>query len=567
MHHSPAALIFLAVFPFHNNIYAFSSHNINKNLDHKIILMSSSLLDTDALAVEANSFASANGIQVERRKTKEEQNYISYEGAPMSLLPNAYPKSEFKKACDVAPAFNELVDRVSRDDKFLEDTLGGGVSEMDPFTAKILELYRKVYVNDSDANAPAKIADKLGIHRSDYMLHCNSNDNSYQMKQVELNTIASSFAGLSCKIANMHRFLTSRYAKECEEFLQINRKRVTMNENVDDASSQLSVPVNPALEELAFAMKVAYDRYVERFLVEAKETFPPVVLFVVQEGETNTVDQKLLEFALWEAHQIPVVRRSMKQLHAELVLDDKNGALYLESHEIAVIYFRAGYAPTDYSSENDTEWKARLTLETSRATKSPCLGYHLAGTKKVQQELARPGCLEKFFPGKDEVDKVAAMRACFAGLYSCGDDATPEDMTAIKDALDGGHNKYVLKPQREGGGYNFYGEDLAAKLRKNVSRTGSDNDSLLLGKDLAEYILMQRLFPPQQNAILLREGIVEGENDSVSELGAYGTLIVDSKGGVILNRYAGFLLRTKFSGVDEGGVASGFATLSSPYLC
>ena len=33
----------------------------------------------------------------------------------------------------------------------------------------------------------------------------------------------------------------------------------------------------------------------------------------------------------------------MKQLHAELVLDDKNGALYLESHEIAVIYFRAGY--------------------------------------------------------------------------------------------------------------------------------------------------------------------------------------------------------------------------------
>ena len=283
MHHSPAALIFLAVFPFHNNTYAFSSHNINKNLDHKIILMSSSLLDTDALAVEANSFASANGIQVERRKTKEEQNHISYEGAPMSLLPNAYPKSEFKKACDVAPAFNELVDRVSRDDKFLEDTLGGGVSEIDPFTAKILELYRKVYVDDSDTNAPAKIADKLGIHRSDYMLHCNSNDNSYQIKQVELNTIASSFAGLSCKIANMHRFLTSRYAKECEEFLQINRKRVTMNENVDDASSQLSVPVNPALEELAFAMKVAYDRYVERFVVEAKETFPPVVLFVVQE--------------------------------------------------------------------------------------------------------------------------------------------------------------------------------------------------------------------------------------------------------------------------------------------
>ena len=156
------------------------------------------------------------------------------------------------------------------------------------------------------------------------------------------------------------------------------------------------------------------------------------------------------------------------------------------------------------------------------------------------------------------------MRACFAGLYSMGDDATEDDVAAAEAVLNGGESKYVLKPQREGGGYNFYGKDLLAKLRENTS---SDGGKLKLGDTLAEYILMQRLFPPQQRAILLRGGKVEGSGDSVSELGCYGCLVVDSDGKVLHNKYAGFLLRTKFSNVDEGGVASGFATLSSPFLC
>ena len=58
--------------------------------------IAASVLDTDALAVEANSFASANGIQVERKKTDKSDDNL-FLGAPMSLLPNAYPEQEFKK--------------------------------------------------------------------------------------------------------------------------------------------------------------------------------------------------------------------------------------------------------------------------------------------------------------------------------------------------------------------------------------------------------------------------------------------------------------------------------------
>lgn len=57
--------------------------------------------------------------------------------------------------------------------------------------------------------------------------------------------------------------------------------------------------------------------------------------------------------------------------------------------EIAVVYFRAGYSPADYFGQ--TEWDARLKLERSTAIKSPSIGYHLAGTKKVQQVLAEEG--------------------------------------------------------------------------------------------------------------------------------------------------------------------------------
>lgn len=55
-------------------------------------------------------------------------------------------------------------------------------------------------------------------------------------------------------------------------------------------------------------------------------------------------------------------------------------------------------------------------MERSLAVKCPDISTHLAGTKKVQQELARPGVLERFFP--DEPETVAQIQATFAGLYT-----------------------------------------------------------------------------------------------------------------------------------------------------
>lgn len=476
------------------------------------------------------------------------------------------------------------MDRISKDDEFLKDTLGGehGVISKDGYTKKLLELYDDIYVND-DGDKPnfAKTADSLGVHRSDYMLDgdCDQDGpfNGYGLKQVELNTIASSFAGLAANVAGMHRMLTERFGDELKGWLEANKNTV-MGENYKPADGTTpGVPVNPALTNLPKAMNVAYENYVARF----EPTIPTVILFVVQEGETNTVDQRMLEFELWNNHRVPVVRMSLTKAKTSLELDPESGALYIlpdtsadgelgsnpTKLEVSIVYFRAGYAPTDYPDGDDgIEWDSRELIERSRATKSPRLGYHLAGTKKVQQELARPGVLERFFD-KEEIDEgiVDELRGAFTGLYSLGKDAGPNDIKAVKEAITGKDGLYVLKPQREGGGYNYYGEDLAKKIKDNSEEF--ENGGLTLGEDLAEFILMQRLFPPKQNAVLLRAGLVEAAGESISELGCFGTIVQSHDGKTLHNEYAGFLLRTKLSNVDEGGVAAGFATLSSPYLC
>ena len=85
----------------------------------------------------------------------------------------------------------------------------------------------------------------------------------------------------------------------------------------------------------------------------------------------------------------------------------------IDDSEVGVIYMRCGYHPDQYPTQ--AEWDARLMMERSLAVKSPSINYHLAGTKKVQQELARAGQVEKFLG--DNV-QISAVKEIFTGLYS-----------------------------------------------------------------------------------------------------------------------------------------------------
>ncbi|KAL2518581.1 Glutathione synthetase [Abeliophyllum distichum] len=403
--------------------------------------------------------------------------------APFSLLPMPFPESHWKQACQIAPIFNELVDRVSLDGKFLQDSLSR-TKKVDAFTSRLLEIHSKML----DANKKEEI--RLGLHRSDYML----DEQTKLLLQIELNTISSSFPGLSSLVSELHRSLLHQY----KQHLALNPERI---------------PQNNSVTQFAEALSKAWSEY---------NNPRAVVLVVVQTEERNM--------------------KTLAEIDAlgELLPD---GTLVVDGEAVAVVYFRAGYAPSDYPSES--EWRARLLMEQSSAIKCPSIAYHLAGTKKIQQELAKPNVLERFLENKDDIAKV---RKCFAGLWSL------EDSNIVKDAIEK-PGLYVMKPQREGGGNNIYGDDVRETLRR-MEKEGSDED--------AAYILMQRIFPTLSPAVLMRQGISRKDH-VISELGVYAAYL-RNKTKVIMNEECGYLMRTKVSSSNEGGVAAGFAVLDSIYL-
>jgi len=209
------------------------------------------------------------------------------------------------------------------------------------------------------------------------------------------------------------------------------------------------------------------------------------------------------------------------------------------------VYFRAGYTPDDYPSSK--EWEARLLIERSMAVKCPSISYHLVGTKKIQQKLAEHGVLERYL---SDTKMVERLRNCFMGLYSLtnGEMGVEE---IVKKACDN-PNDYVLKPQREGGGNLITKEELKKSL-ENFSpfqRSG--------------YILMDRIRPPEVPSFLVRENKII-ETTAVSELGIYSSFICNGN-EIVINKYAGYLLRTKVASMEDGGVAAGIAVLDSVYL-
>jgi glutathione synthase len=88
--------------------------------------------------------------------------------------------------------------------------------------------------------------------------------------------------------------------------------------------------------------------------------------------------------------------------------------------------------------------------------------------------------------------------------------------------------------------------------------------TLQKAEKLASYILMQKIQPPRNSSVLVRDGKFTVE-DTLSELGIYGAYLKVGK-EVRINECSGHLLRTKTASSNEGGVAAGFAVLDSPYL-
>lgn len=461
-------------------------------------------VNRDDLVQDALVYASMHGLIVALQDKAFVNPDMAVIHAPLALFPVIFPRDRFMQAKQAMRLFNVLVDRVSSDEAYIERTLEKA-ARYDEFTARLLSLL--VSTRAARKSIPQI---SLGINRSDYMLDAPSGG----FLQVELNTIASSFGCLSSITSDLHRHLNDKANLELE-------------------ASRL--PANNAIHGIPAALAAAVKAHGKQ----------GVVMMVVQPGERNAYDQQWLQYQLWTVHRVKTIRRTLSEI-SNLGSLSPDSDLSVDGCLVSVVYFRAGYTPNDYPTEK--EWQARVIIESSNAVRCPSVAYQLAGAKKIQQDLAQPNVLELFM---GQGDDTASLRAVFAGLWSLDDlsGGDPSASEAVRAAIESPEG-FVLKPQREGGGNNLYGAELS---------------STLLGSNgLSAFILMQKILPPPQTSVLVRNGMWH-EAETVSELGIYGTFLKQGE-QVLLNEEVGHLVRTKRTDSNEGGVAAGFAVLDSPYL-
>ncbi|KAI8849934.1 glutathione synthetase [Chytridium lagenaria] len=414
---------------------------------------------------------------------------VSVSHIPFALFPLPFSTHLYNHAFHLQPVLNTLVDAISKSPSFITTVLKE-TADVDTFTQKCLKIL--THIHNEGITQPYR----LGIHRSDYLIHVEPGRQPV-LQQVELNTISSGFPSISTKVSEMHREMM----KDDEYVKRVGEGVLAMSASLEGAWKVYNQP-------------------------EA------IVLFVVQSNEWNIYDQRLIEKGLLQ-YGIRCIRATLSDIAERATLDGPQRKLFIDGKEVAITYFRAGYCPNDYTDEK--AWSARLIIERSFSIKCPNIGYHLAGSKKIQQVLAQPGLF------LENADDIRMLRESFTGLYPLDD--TPDGLVAYQNALSK-PTKYVMKPQREGGGNNIYGDAIKTTLLT------------LSPEQRKAYILMDLIKSPTTKWV---------EVETISEVGVYGVWLSDDT-TVKMNKAVGHLLRTKMEESEEGGVSVGYAVLNTPLL-
>nr|XP_034175981.1 glutathione synthetase-like [Osmia lignaria] len=477
----------------------------------------SSKKELEELIEKAKDWALMHGMCM-RSKQNFNKNILQF--APFILVPSPFPRKEFENACKMQTMLNILIHRVAQDYNFLRETLEETI-KVDSFTKELFEICRTIH---DEGGSAQKIS--FGILRSDLMLDtsCAKENMSEKYipyccwKQVEINTIASGFGWLGPASTKLHKFVL-------EELGYYDKLK--------------DLPENNALQIICSSMVEAWKMYGNK---------QAVILFVIEDVTYNICDQRFHEFEIRKQNpNVRVIRRNLTELAASAKLGPEK-ELIVENYVVSVVYYRCGYEPGQYPTQK--EWSVRLLIERSLAIKCPTIQYHLAGTKKVQQALAKPGVISKFLKN----EKICAeIKEIFTELYAL--DFNEHGDAAIELAI-ANPDHYVLKPQREGGCNNKYGLDIKHFL-----------ESVKDKQERVAWILMNKIHPPIHKSYMIRPEIDMSTElqELVSELGIFGVIIADEN-NVYMNKQSGHMLRTKVATANEGGVATGLGACDSLLL-
>ena len=229
--------------------------------------------------------------------------------APVSMLPTPFSRERFQDALRLAQPFNELVHLISQDQDFILNSLEA-TAKGDDFTGRLVDIFNTVRAEDASAANTS-----LGALRSDYMVDTRTNS----LRQIELNTVSSSFHALGSRISEMHRNLSTR--PNAPDWLRSDR-----------------IPRNAAGDGLVRGLAAAWSQYGDE---------DAVVLMITQPKERNTFDQDWAAHGLWNRtdqrkdetspllplKRIRTVRRSLAEIEERAKLS-ASGKLEIDGMEI-----------------------------------------------------------------------------------------------------------------------------------------------------------------------------------------------------------------------------------------
>ena len=416
---------------------------------------------------------------------------------PCSLVPWRAPDGFVEETAALTPLFTELYHRVAQDEDFLHSELEK-TRAADDFVERLFRAKGK-----ETQSKPS-----LYLNRNDTMPALTPDDGVWP-KQVEMNLMASALAEASSVVYRMHRFLTQ--------------------------GQELTLRENWAGKGLAKALAEGYHSI----------NGDGIILLLIPIGEVSVFDQRITEARLVEEHGIQTMRAGLEELGEQGEL--RGGDLYFKGRKVSIAYFRTGYGPHHYTAES--AWTARELLEASSAVSVPSARTQLANTKLIQLVLADVKVLEGF------VDSESAQRLSRSCVGFTKLDV-PYSVAGGSERLGREHalanpDDWVLKPHREGGGNNFFGDKMVAQL-KSMSAAQAD-----------AFILMEKIRQTPFSSVRM----VEGQAipcTCLTELGFFGTAFYESaESAPSFNRADGYLLRTKDESMDEGLVLGGFSFLDT----
>lgn len=398
----------------------------------------------------------------------------------------------------------------------------------DPYIGGLIKISEKI---DNDPNTTANKA-ALGMIRFDYM-HDMETD---EPKLIEFNTIASSFGVLCDQVTKVQAQWIDRI--QGQDFGYPDQ---------DQMNARLQ-QINKTKEGICEAFKAAVDLY-------GDTVSTPVALILGEAEERNVVDQAPLVAEMYHKHGVKVRFMTHDEVHEKGSLNAETGVLTIRPfgdkfgapEEVVLVYFRSAYNDSTYVSE--IGWEAREMMELSKAIKCPNINIQLLTFKKVQEALCQDEIWNVII-GEADLEKFAPIRKFFTGMYSLDNLESEPSKSKVEDAIKNPHN-YVLKTMGEGGGNNYFDEDIPIELAKKG--------------ELWQYSLMDKIYPKPFTGVFLNQGNI-WVGESVSELGVFGSILIDSDGNEVLNKEIGGIMRSKVATEKEGGIMVGAAHVDSPLI-